>query len=212
MAGTVVLGLDPGSRCTGYGLVLETSGQVSLIAAGTIRTDRETDLGARLGRIYTRVAELIAAHGPHEAAVESVFVSANAASALKLGQARGAALAACGAAGVPVFAYEPTVVKKSLVGAGRAEKAQIAFRIPDTSRRVEDARALVGRQIAVGPRNGRDCEKHLGIHLGAHGGNDSPSGRCRQAFRKEGLERLGDSRGAWTQKALSSRSMSFFRS
>ncbi len=127
--GTVVLGLDPGSRCTGYGLVLEVSGQVSLIAAGTIRTERETDLGARLGRIFSGVSELIERHGPSEAAIESVFVSANAASALKLGQARGAALAACGTRGVPVFAYEPTLVKKSLVGVGRAEKAQIAFMV-----------------------------------------------------------------------------------
>ena len=129
VGGTVILGLDPGSRCTGYGLVLEVSGQVSLIEAGTIRTERETDVSVRLGLIYTRVAELISRYGPHEAAVESVFVSVNSASAIKLGQARGAALAACGAAGVPVFAYEPTLVKKSLVGAGRAEKSQIAFMV-----------------------------------------------------------------------------------
>jgi len=127
--GTVVLGLDPGSRCTGYGLVREVSGQVSLIEAGTIRTERETDVAARLGLIYSGVAALIERHGPGEAAVESVFVAVNSASAIKLGQARGAALAACGVAGVPVFAYEPTLVKKSLVGAGRAEKSQVAFMV-----------------------------------------------------------------------------------
>ncbi|NDY57522.1 crossover junction endodeoxyribonuclease RuvC [Desulfovibrio sulfodismutans] len=127
--GIVVLGLDPGSRCTGYGLVCEVSGQVSLLEAGTIRTERETDVAARLGLIYSGVAALIERHGPSEAAVESVFVAVNSASAIKLGQARGAALAACGVAGVPVFAYEPTLVKKSLVGAGRADKSQVAFMV-----------------------------------------------------------------------------------
>ncbi|MDQ7832844.1 MAG: crossover junction endodeoxyribonuclease RuvC [Desulfovibrionaceae bacterium] len=127
--GIVVLGLDPGSRCTGYGLVLEVSGQVSLLEAGTIRTERETDVAARMGLIYSGVEALIKRHGPSEAAVESVFVAVNSASAIKLGQARGAALAACGTAGVPVFAYEPTLVKKSLVGAGRADKSQVAFMV-----------------------------------------------------------------------------------
>ena len=130
MAGpVVVLGLDPGSQVTGYGLVRESSGRAELVAVGTIRTPSGGDMAQRLGVIYTRVAELIQAHSPDEAAIESVFVSKNSASALKLGQARGAAMAACAVAGVSVAGYAPTQVKKSLVGAGRAEKEQVAFMV-----------------------------------------------------------------------------------
>ncbi len=125
----VVLGLDPGSRATGYGLVRERSGVLDLIAAGVVRTVSEADFSRRLGLIFSEVAALIGRHQPLEAAVENVFVSKSAASALKLGQARGAALAACAVSGLPVFAYEPTLVKKSLVGTGRAEKSQVAFMV-----------------------------------------------------------------------------------
>lgn len=125
----IVLGLDPGSRVTGYGFVRERSGVLELLAAGVVRTGSETDFCRRLGVIYTAVAELIGRHGPLEASVENVFMSKNAATALKLGQARGAALAACAVAGLPVFSYEPTIIKKSLVGTGRAEKSQVAFMV-----------------------------------------------------------------------------------
>ncbi|MFU2208412.1 crossover junction endodeoxyribonuclease RuvC [Solidesulfovibrio sp. C21] len=125
----VVLGIDPGSRITGYGFVRERSGVLELVAAGVVRTGAETDFCRRLGIIYTSVAKLIGQHAPVEAAVENVFMSKNAATALKLGQARGAALAACSVAGLPVFSYEPTIIKKSLVGTGRAEKSQVAFMV-----------------------------------------------------------------------------------
>ncbi|EHJ49648.1 crossover junction endodeoxyribonuclease RuvC [Solidesulfovibrio carbinoliphilus subsp. oakridgensis] len=125
----MVLGLDPGSRVTGYGVVRERSGVLELVAAGVVRTGSENDFPTRLGVIYTAVAELIGRLAPIEAAVENVFVSKNAGTALKLGQARGAALAACAVAGLPVFSYEPTIIKKSLVGTGRAEKSQVAFMV-----------------------------------------------------------------------------------
>jgi crossover junction endodeoxyribonuclease RuvC len=127
-APVAVLGLDPGSQVTGYGVVREASGRAELVAVGTIRTSGE-DMAARLGVIYSRVAELIAQHGPGEAAIESVFVAKNSASAIKLGQARGAAMAACAVAGLSVAGYPPTHVKKSLVGAGRADKEQVAFMV-----------------------------------------------------------------------------------
>lgn len=129
MAGVVVLGIDPGSQCTGYGLVREVSGQAELVEAGCIRTKSGEDIALRLAAIHGRLAALIAEHCPAEAAMESVFAARNVGSALKLGQARGAALAACGAAGLAVAAYAPAVVKKSLVGAGRAEKSQVAFMV-----------------------------------------------------------------------------------
>lgn len=125
----LVLGLDPGIRCTGYGLVLGTGNQLRLLETGTIRPDPSLELSARLGVIYSRLNELIVNFCPHEAAVEDVFVSRNTASALKLGQARGAALVACASNQVPVQAYEPTLVKKSLVGIGRADKTQVAYMV-----------------------------------------------------------------------------------
>jgi crossover junction endodeoxyribonuclease RuvC len=128
-ADTIILGLDPGSRVTGYGFVRERSGVLELVAAGVVRTGAETDFSRRLGIIYTRVAALIVQYGPTEAAVENVFVSKNPGTALKLGQARGAALAACAVAGLPVAAYAPTIIKQSLVGTGRAEKSQVAFMV-----------------------------------------------------------------------------------
>ncbi len=125
----MVLGIDPGSRVTGYGVVREASGQVELLVAGTVRTASAKDLGRRLGLIFEGLAAVIAEHAPSEAAVENVFVSKNVMSALKLGQARGAAIAACASAGLPVSAYEPTLVKKSLVGTGRAAKGQVAWMV-----------------------------------------------------------------------------------
>ncbi|GFK95086.1 Crossover junction endodeoxyribonuclease RuvC [Fundidesulfovibrio magnetotacticus] len=124
-----VLGLDPGSRNTGFGIVREESGVLSLVDAGVIRVERLGDMDVRLGAIYEALAELLSRHKPGEAALEDVFVSRNPASALKLGQARGAAMAACAVAGVRVHAYEPSLVKKSLVGTGRAEKTQVAFMV-----------------------------------------------------------------------------------
>ncbi len=128
-AGLVVLGIDPGSRCTGYGLVRERSGQATLVDAGTIRTDPKAPVSERLGALHAGLAALIAAHAPQEAAMEDVFVHRNPASALKLGQARGALLACCALHGLSVTGYEPTLVKKTVVGVGRAEKSQVAFMV-----------------------------------------------------------------------------------
>jgi crossover junction endodeoxyribonuclease RuvC len=144
----IILGVDPGSRCMGYGLVRERSGVLSLVEAGVVRPGEEA-MSARLGLMYTRISELLHAHSPHAVAVENVFFARNSASALKLGQARGAILAACGVHGMEVFGYEPTLVKKSLVGAGRAEKSQVSFMVgqllgvkPDWAEDAGDALAL----------------------------------------------------------------------
>ena len=127
--GLVVLGLDPGSRCTGFGLVRELSGVVELLETGTIRPPADSGLSDRLGFIFRSLIELIERFSPLEAALEDVFVSKNTGSALKLGQARGAALAACSVGGLPTAAYSPAMVKKTLVGAGRADKQQVAFMV-----------------------------------------------------------------------------------
>lgn len=125
----LVLGIDPGSRCTGWGLVREVSGQASLVATGTIRPNAKAPISERLGRIFSELQKLIREHGPDEAAIEDVFTHKNVASALKLGQARGAIMACCALEGLDVSGYDPPSVKKTVVGVGRADKAQVAFMV-----------------------------------------------------------------------------------
>ncbi|RQD57640.1 MAG: crossover junction endodeoxyribonuclease RuvC [Desulfonatronovibrio sp. MSAO_Bac4] len=125
----IVLGIDPGSRCTGFGLISESSGVLSLIKAGTVRTESLDDMSMRLAKIFQEICRLIDEFLPAEAAVEEIFMARNASSALKLGQARGAAIVACAHNNIPVFSYEPTMVKKSIVGVGRAGKDQVAFMV-----------------------------------------------------------------------------------
>jgi len=119
-----VLGIDPGSRVTGYGLI-ETNGVRSRhLGSGCIRTI-SGDFPQRLGEIFNGVREVLAEWQPQEVAIEQVFVSRNASSALKLGQARGAAITAVVTLETPVFEYTPAAVKQGLVGNGRAEKEQV---------------------------------------------------------------------------------------
>lgn len=129
MAEIIVLGLDPGSRVTGWGVVREVSGVLSMVDAGTVRTSDKGEFAERLGRIFAGLSELMLRHKPTEVAIEDVFTAHNPASALKLGQARGAAIAACAHCGAGVYSYAPTAVKKSLVGVGRADKEQVAFMV-----------------------------------------------------------------------------------
>ena len=119
-----VIGIDPGSRLTGYGLV-EAGGQgLRYRASGCIRTDAGT-FPDRLAEIYRGISELIEDHQPDEVAIEEVFLARNPSSALKLGQARGVAIAAAVAHGLPVHEYAARRVKQGLVGTGRASKAQV---------------------------------------------------------------------------------------
>jgi len=123
-----VLGIDPGSVKTGWGVVRELSGVLHLVDCGTILA-KGGEFSERLAYIYHHLRSVLGQHIPDEAAVEQVFTAKNAVSALKLGQARGIAVAACAASFIPVFDYEPTMVKKSLVNNGRAEKEQVAFMV-----------------------------------------------------------------------------------
>ncbi len=121
---TRVLGIDPGSRVTGFGLI-ETDGVRSRhLHSGCIRT-ASGEFPARLGEIFNGIRDVLSEWQPQEVAIEQVFVSRNASSALKLGQARGAAISAIVTHGLPVFEYTPAAVKQGLVGNGRAEKEQV---------------------------------------------------------------------------------------
>lgn len=130
MQSVTVIGIDPGSQRTGWGVVSEASGVLRLVDCGVVRTaGAGKEFSDRLARIYHDLAAVLARCKPDEAAIEQIFTAKNAASALKLGQARGVAVAACAALGIRISDYEPTLVKKSLVGTGRAEKEQVAFMV-----------------------------------------------------------------------------------
>ena len=123
-----VLGIDPGSRRTGYGLVGVRDRRVEYVASGCIKAEIG-DMPQRLGTIYRGVSELINQFHPSEVAIEEVFLAKNPSSALKLGQARGVAIAAAVAAELPVSEYAARRVKQSLVGTGRATKEQVAHMV-----------------------------------------------------------------------------------
>jgi crossover junction endodeoxyribonuclease RuvC len=122
-----ILGLDPGSRVTGFGVIECRGPDYKHVAHGCIAVTG-LELADRLRRIFESLTALITEHGPGEIAVERVFVNRNVDSALKLGQARGAALCAI-PQGVPVFEYAPRAIKLALVGSGAAEKVQVAHMI-----------------------------------------------------------------------------------
>lgn len=122
---SIVLGIDPGSRKTGYGLVNIVSGRYEYVSSGVIRIDGALALPARLKEIYDAVSVIIGEYLPHEFAIEQVFMAKSAGSALKLGQARGAAIVAAVGKDLPVFEYEARKVKQSVVGSGAAEKCQV---------------------------------------------------------------------------------------
>ncbi len=123
-----ILGIDPGSRITGYGVIDFHQNHMRHIASGCIHV-RGSDLTERLRAIFDGITAIVDSEGPAELAVEQVFFHRNAASALKLGQARGAALMAGVTRGLPLYEYSPNQVKQSVTGRGHAHKEQIQHMI-----------------------------------------------------------------------------------
>jgi len=121
---TVILGIDPGSRITGYGLLQITAQEPSYLASGCIRTGN-AHLPQRLSSIFSGIAEIIEQYQPVTLGIERVFMARNADSALKLGQARGAAIVAAAQAGLEVAEYSATQIKQAVVGSGAASKQQV---------------------------------------------------------------------------------------
>ncbi len=124
-----ILGIDPGLRRTGWGVVELEGNRLVFIACGSVETSERDDLGVRLVVIHDGLARIVSEFGPHEAAVEATFVNKDAAATLKLGQARGIAMLIPARAGVPVAEYAPNLVKKTIVGAGHGDKAQVRMMI-----------------------------------------------------------------------------------
>ena len=124
-----ILGIDPGLRRTGWGLVACEGNRLTYVACGVVETDGKAALAERLVTIHDGLNRIVAEFRPDEAAVEATFVNRDAVATLKLGQARGIALLVPARAGVPVSEYAPNLVKKTIVGAGHGEKAQIRMMI-----------------------------------------------------------------------------------
>lgn len=125
----IILGLDPGLRHTGWGIVQQQGNRLSYIASGTISAPTKVDLSDRLAFIYQELEKVLSLHQPECSAVEETFVTKNGQSTLKLGQARAVSLLVPALAGLSVSEYAPTLIKKSIVGTGRADKDQMAMMI-----------------------------------------------------------------------------------
>lgn len=121
----MILGVDPGTAATGFGVVDAEGSRLRPVAFGCIRTDADTPLEERLGAIARAVDGLIDEHAPAALAVEGVYVGGNPRNALNVGQARGAVLAAAGLRGIPVAEYAVSEIKTAVCGYGRAEKGQV---------------------------------------------------------------------------------------
>jgi crossover junction endodeoxyribonuclease RuvC len=168
---TLILGIDPGSRHTGFGLVRQQGSVLSYVSCGTVSTVSE-DIPARLGEIFSRLSVVVHEHQPVEAAIEKVFMARNADSALKLGQARGAAICAVVQGGVPVFEYSARQVKQAMVGKGSAEKSQVAQMVRYLLKldHVPQADAADALAIAI-------CHAHMRVSLARIAGATAVRGR-----------------------------------
>lgn len=120
-----ILGIDPGSRITGYGVIAAQGHEIGFVACGTIRTAGEPDFSRRLLTIFQDLCEVISVHTPEVVAVEDIFIDRNPRSALKLGHARGAAVVAALHNNLAVYDYTARKVKQSVAGYGQAEKGQV---------------------------------------------------------------------------------------
>lgn len=122
-----ILGVDPGSACTGFGVIAGQGDHFHYVSSGTIQPGKGESRFERLRTIFLRIDEVIRRHDPTHVAIEDVFYNKNAKSSLVLGEARGAAILAAALASVPVFEYSPREVKQSVTGNGSAHKTQVSF-------------------------------------------------------------------------------------
>lgn len=125
MTKVCIIGIDPGLRSTGWGVIEAEGTRLSYVADGSVHSQTDAPLATRLMQIHTQLADVIKNFSPDEAAIEETFVNKDARATLKLGQARGVAMLAPALAGLSVAEYAPNVVKKSVVGSGHADKDQV---------------------------------------------------------------------------------------
>ena len=154
-----IIGIDPGLRRTGWGIIECSGSRLGFIAAGTVTSEAAAPLAERLCQIHDGLVAALGEYQPQEAAVESTFVNRDAVATLKLGQARGIAMLVPARAGLPVAEYAPNAVKKSVIGAGHGDKRQIAAMVSMLlpKARFEGADAADALAIAI-------CHAHHRAH------------------------------------------------
>ncbi len=162
-----LLGLDPGLRATGWGIIDADGNLLSAVANGTVRANDKAPLAERLHFIFSELGKIILEHGPHECAIEETFVNKNPASTLKLGHARAAAMLSAAEAGLLVFEYTPNAVKKAVVGAGHADKKQVE--------------AMVGMLLPGHTAHSADAADALGVAI-CHAHHRVSSDRLKKAI------------------------------
>ena len=180
-----VLGIDPGLRATGWGVIDVTAGRLLHVANGVIKPNHTEPDAQRLGRIANDLSAIIAAHKPTYAAIEEIFVAKSAKSALKLGMARGVGIMICGQAGLEVHELAARLVKKSITGTGAADKRQI--------------QDMVSRLLGVTPANA-DAADALAIAIAASNGAGQIIG---DGAGKAASVRVGSTRNAEADTGLS---------
>ncbi|WP_423194859.1 MULTISPECIES: crossover junction endodeoxyribonuclease RuvC [unclassified Cupriavidus] len=168
-----ILGIDPGLRTTGFGVIEKHGTRLAYVASGTIKSDGESGLPERLKTLYDGISEVARAYAPDCAAIEKVFVNVNPQSTLLLGQARGAAICGLVGHGLPVFEYTALQLKVAVVGYGRANKEQV--------------QEMVTRLLALSGRPSSDAADALGVAIcHANGGDtlNALSGLAPELVRK----------------------------
>ena len=170
-----MLGVDPGSKATGFGVIERVGSKLEHVAHGTLRP-KAGSLHARLAELHALISEVVSRYEPDVASVEQVFVSASPRSALILGQARGAALAALGGLGVRVEEYAPTAIKQSVTGSGRAPKRQV--------------QQMVGRLLELERKPAQDASDALAAAIcHAHSGRLAGLSSGRSQGSRAGIAR-----------------------
>jgi crossover junction endodeoxyribonuclease RuvC len=144
-----IIGIDPGLRRTGWGVIEADGVRLGYVASGHVQSDSEASLAFRLRELYEGLTSVLASFAPAEAAVEETFVNENARATLKLGQARGMALLAPAMKGIRVAEYPPNLIKKTVVGAGHAEKRQIQMMVSMLLPRAKFASADEADALAI---------------------------------------------------------------
>ena len=172
---TLILGIDPGSRITGYGVVRDTGRGCEYVASGCIRTG-SGELSERLHAVVSGVSEVIRTYGPVTMGIEQVFMARNADSALKLGQARGAAIVAGAEAGLQIAEYTATQVKQAIAGTGGADKQQVQMMVMHLLKLLEKPQIDASDALAIAL-----CHAHHRQSLVPHGliGAKRRGGRLR---------------------------------
>lgn len=159
---SIILGIDPGSRVTGYGVIRQTGRTLEYLGSGVIRTQVE-DMPTRLKRIYAGVSEIITQFQPNMFAIEEVFLAKNPSSALKLGQARGTAIVAAVNQDLPVFEYAARLVKQTVTGIGSADKVQVQDMVTRILKLSEKPQADAADALAIAITHAHTIQHSLHI-------------------------------------------------